>query len=338
MIEEECSVCCHSLKERPVIQCKECGYSTCRFCVETYFTTITSDAHCMNCRCLWDILFLRKNLTLAFWEGVFQQRRKEILQHRSRRRECFQTPTIGVCPSCPFGKILKSTMSCSSCWIKFCKDCGSSITETTTHVCLPESVLCIQKIQQTTKPCPCCHVPIEKQSGCFQMFCTHCYTAFDWKNHVLLPKNKHLHNPHYFEHCFQPQQLSFLIEKKLKDLMTNIHLQRKCKEFYYLFLEIKKQWEYYSRPYSCSVGDDLYEQDLLQQQYQCQSRIWASFYQRAFQLLQKFLSTDKDLLMVVVNAIQSFQQDLQETLLDYNEHVAECLQLRGYRLFPCNAI
>jgi hypothetical protein len=34
--------------------------------------------------------------------------------------------------------------------------------------------------------------------------------------------------------------------------------------------------------------------------------------------------------------IQCFKNDLKEILIEYNEHVAECVQLRGYRLFPCN--
>lgn len=317
-------MCCCSVDDQSIVKCEECGYKTCPSCVEKYLTSITSDAHCMNCRCLWDILFLRKNMTVGFLEGVFRQRRMELLQHRSYRIQCQEI--MGPCPSCSFGKIMKSTMSCSSCWMRLCPDCFQVKSEN--HVCQKEIILSLEVIQQTTKKCPSCHVPIEKKSGCFQMFCTHCHTAFDWNKNVLLEKN--IHNPHYFEYCFQSQKMETFFEKKLHN-MTSVYEKRKYKEFYYLFCEIKNQMEIYSQ--QCRIPSsvvDLYKRDLLQQQHQCQFRIWSGFYKRALQLISSS--------SIVSSSILSFQHELQETLLDYNEHVAECLQLRGYRLFACNSV
>lgn len=323
----ECSVC-YSVKDHP-IKCVECGYQTCHSCVQTYLLNITSDAHCMNCRCLWDILFLRKNLAMEFLNGVFRKRRMELLKRRSHRIHMDTKEMICPCPSCLSGKIIKSTMSCSSCWMRLCRDCFSPIQSENQHVCQKEIISSLQLIQQTTKKCPSCHVPIEKKSGCFQMFCTYCYTAFDWDKTLILEKN--IHNPHYFDYCFQSQQLRVSLEKKLTH-MSDPLLKKKYIEFYYLFHDIKNQLQIYSQP-SSSITVDLYEKDLIHQQHQCQYRIWSGFYKRAFQLLQQIINSTSSSLY---QQIHSFQNDLKEQLIDYNEHVAECLQLRGYRLFECN--
>lgn len=333
----ECSVCYCSINTQTFIKCDECAYQTCCSCVETYLLSITSDPHCMNCRCAWDILFLRKNLAITFMDGVFRQKRVELLHRRCRR--LLNKEIMCPCPSCPFGRIIKSTMSCSSCWVKLCSDCLFPIPKEKIeqHSCHKEDILSLNTIQRTTKKCPSCHVPIEKKSGCFQMFCTQCYTAFDWNKNVLLEK-KNLHNPHYFEYCFQPQRMITLLEQKIQST-TNPLVKKKYNEFYYLFQDIKKQVEFYSSPqqkivvHSIEHEHRLYQKDLLVQQHQCQYRIWSCFYKRATRLLQQILSSS---FSSSCQPIYSFQNDLKEKLLEYNEYVAECLQLRGYRLFECN--
>ena len=66
------------------------------------------------------------------------------------------------------------------------------------HVCKPEDIENAKFIMTNTKNCPGCGILIFKISGCYQMFCTQCHTAFDWGNGRILDKNR-IHNPHFFE-------------------------------------------------------------------------------------------------------------------------------------------
>jgi hypothetical protein len=51
-------------------------------------------------------------------------------------------------------------------------------------------------LEKDSKPCPKCQSLIFKISGCDQMWCTQCHTAFSWKTGAL---EKNIHNPHYYE-------------------------------------------------------------------------------------------------------------------------------------------
>jgi len=52
-------------------------------------------------------------------------------------------------------------------------------------------------LKKDTKPCPKCGTMIQKLSGCAQMWCPDCHTAFDWRTgHV---ETGRIHNPHYME-------------------------------------------------------------------------------------------------------------------------------------------
>jgi hypothetical protein len=55
----------------------------------------------------------------------------------------------------------------------------------------------MELINKGTKPCPSCGCMIYKISGCDQMFCMECHTAFSW-NRGTIEKGV-VHNPHYYE-------------------------------------------------------------------------------------------------------------------------------------------
>ena len=66
------------------------------------------------------------------------------------------------------------------------------------HVCNPDNVETAQLLKKDSKPCPKCACMIFKISGCDQMFCTQCHTAFSWSSGNI--ETRIIHNPHYFQY------------------------------------------------------------------------------------------------------------------------------------------
>ncbi len=120
-------------------------------------------------------------------------------------------PCPGESKSCEGGEhqsrscngFLNDKYECPICENKYCKDClvifpkvkpldeEGKVIE---HVCNEELKETVKMIRKESKPCPSCGEFISKISGCDQMFCTSCGTAFSWKT-----GQKELgviHNPH----------------------------------------------------------------------------------------------------------------------------------------------
>lgn len=64
------------------------------------------------------------------------------------------------------------------------------------HACLPEDLASAEAIRKESKPCPKCGTRISKVSGCDQMFCVACRTAFSWSSGRI--ERGPIHNPEYF--------------------------------------------------------------------------------------------------------------------------------------------
>lgn len=93
---------------------------------------------------------------------------------------------------------LDDLFSCLLCKKHFCKDCFREQTEG--HECNNDDKITIALLKKDTKPCPKCSEMIHKISGCSQMFCLNCGTAFDWT--TLRIETGLIHNPHahdYFQ-------------------------------------------------------------------------------------------------------------------------------------------
>jgi hypothetical protein len=65
------------------------------------------------------------------------------------------------------------------------------------HKCDPNTVESVKEIKKSTRNCPNCHVAIFKSSGCDQMWCVQCHTAFNWRTGQI--EKGVIHNPEYFE-------------------------------------------------------------------------------------------------------------------------------------------
>jgi hypothetical protein len=66
------------------------------------------------------------------------------------------------------------------------------------HQCNDDDVKATELITQTTKPCPTCATPTSRISGCPQMWCTMCHTAWTWTTGDVDTSGV-VHNPHYYE-------------------------------------------------------------------------------------------------------------------------------------------
>jgi hypothetical protein len=109
------------------------------------------------------------------------------------------TPKESSSPIFPQGVVVAS---CSVCSRTECVDCGAALEDASSdsqamHKCSAADLDTTRVIASTTRKCPCCSVPIERASGCSQMFCTVCRVSFDWRTGSIVRRN--IHNPHFFE-------------------------------------------------------------------------------------------------------------------------------------------
>lgn len=107
--------------------------------------------------------------------------------------------------NCP-GFIHSRTGHCGSCQCFTCTLCNMFLgkDEHEHHECKEEDVLQWREIKATTKPCPGCQTRIFKISGCAQMWCSQCHTAFHWNTGRI--ERGAIHNPHYYEWMFSGGQ------------------------------------------------------------------------------------------------------------------------------------
>jgi hypothetical protein len=103
---------------------------------------------------------------------------------------------VRKCPVDNCRGFLSTRWKCQICENNICKDCNE-IRHDDTHTCDPNNVETVNLLKKDTKPCPKCGTMIFKISGCSQMWCPDCHTAFDW-NTMKIETNR-IHNPHYYE-------------------------------------------------------------------------------------------------------------------------------------------
>ena len=104
---------------------------------------------------------------------------------------------IRKCPMNECRGFLSTQWKCGSCERKICNKCNEEKNEDQEHRCIPENVASMELLNKDTKPCPNCGTMIFKISGCSQMFCVDCHTAWDWNTHRIVTGV--VHNPHYYE-------------------------------------------------------------------------------------------------------------------------------------------
>ena len=102
---------------------------------------------------------------------------------------------IRQCPSEECKGFLNQEWFCGLCNKRYCKECNEILD--VDHVCDPETVKTMELLNKDSKSCPKCGTVIHKTSGCTQMWCISCHTAFNWRTGEI--ETGRIHNPHFME-------------------------------------------------------------------------------------------------------------------------------------------
>ena len=155
-----------------------------------YFTNLYSDEH------------LELEIERVKLEHRFQCLGYEIRQKEQKKDLGEHVKFVRQCPMENCKGFLSTGWKCGICNTHVCAHChepklseGDEIKE---HICSPDNLETAKLLKKDSKPCPKCACMIFKISGCDQMFCTQCHTAFSWVTRRI--ETKIIHNPHYFQY------------------------------------------------------------------------------------------------------------------------------------------
>ena len=102
---------------------------------------------------------------------------------------------VRQCPIEECKGFLNEEWYCGLCERHYCKSCNELLDEN--HVCDKDVVETMKLLNKDSKSCPKCGTVIHKTSGCAQMWCINCHTAFNWRTGQI--ENGRIHNPHFIE-------------------------------------------------------------------------------------------------------------------------------------------
>ena len=247
----DCTICCEkfNLTCHKKVSCNYCELECCRKCIQKYLTDITTDAHCMQCKNIWNREFIDSACTKHFRNKELKNHRENILFERekcflpdaqviaSRRKEKLRLieenntkireimrevdrlgrdniriqgegdlvpgseeiterrKFIRKCPVSECRGFLSTQWKCELCENHICHECNEIKEDP--HVCEAGAVETMKLLKKDTKACPNCGTMIFKISGCAQMWCPDCHSAFNW-NTMQIEKGI-IHNPHFYE-------------------------------------------------------------------------------------------------------------------------------------------
>ena len=148
--------------------------------------------------------------TLEHNFNVLQRGRGDIDEAGPSDKKVF----VKKCPVENCRGFLSTQWKCEICDNKICSKCNEIKEEEHDHVCDPNNVETVNLLKKDTKGCPTCGTLINRSSGCSQMWCPSCHTAFNW-NTMKIEKGI-IHNPHFYE--FQKRQGGGNINRNVGDI------------------------------------------------------------------------------------------------------------------------
>lgn len=137
----------------------------------------------------------RKRYAITRWK-VFEKYTYQV-QHESENIQTIESTykILCQCPETECKGFVYTTGKCGVCDVTICKECRC--VKDLLHECNESDIETVKMLRSDSKACPKCATLIFKISGCDQMWCTQCHTAFDWKSGKVEISN--IHNPHYFQ-------------------------------------------------------------------------------------------------------------------------------------------
>jgi len=149
-----------------------------------------------------------------------------------------------ACPKDDCRGFVDRRYTCGLCHSVLCSQCNEIKQEdgnetSTNHRCDPDTKASVDVLKNDSKPCPKCGSLIYRISGCDQMWCTQCRTAFSWNTRKM--ENGIIHNPHFYEYMRQrriaengrydqrcrrgryiTENSTYLIVRKIRELTTDL--------------------------------------------------------------------------------------------------------------------
>ncbi len=118
---------------------------------------------------------------------------------------------------------------CNICNCILCTICDTIYKNNTIHVCKEEDIASLNNIKQNSVNCPKCNILISRISGCLQMFCTRCYTKFNYSSKKIYTSNMSFHNIHYTQYLngginLQNNNNSFTLNIDNNTFIVNLNL------------------------------------------------------------------------------------------------------------------
>ena len=244
--------------------------------------------------------------------------------------DCVINRSATVIRSCPdyncngYVSEIQNTNHCGVCRKSFCKICYNLYIDDT-HCCSENDIKCIQAIQQTTKPCPTCNIPIQKIHGCDQMWCVQCKSAFLWEVGTVI--QGYIHNPHYAEYI----EDSHKIFVDISQLQTTYKIQTKlsnCHKFiitiydYFIYkpiptqnfntnLDLRMKW----------IAKQIQTKDFKHQIYKRHKKyqVKSHIYENIMTLIHNINNVFK--LMVTTNSVTSYISDIDGHIHNFNQYM-----------------
>lgn len=158
---------------------------------------------------------------------------------------------VRQCPAEGCRGFLSSQWKCGICELWTCPDCHElkGPMKDCEHTCDPSNLETAKMLEKDSKPCPSCHSMIFKISGCNQMWCTMCNTAFCWATGRINTNN--IHNPHYFEWLRNNPNAAHTTHDGA-NVMDNVNCRRELTHHDWYLLNLERHKKY---PHKLAIGE-----------------------------------------------------------------------------------
>lgn len=259
----------------------ECGVKKCRICLP--FCLLLNDTKCVGCdREELSLEDIKARTSGTFFTKFFKpknniQNKPEMEEHKIQAidlitrklslnsgftaisTELYQIENVNFkkerfvrfVKKCPNGEcrgFLSTAWKCGLCGDFFCTDCHKKKTGPD-HVCDDAEKATVAMIKDATKPCPKCGMPIDRYTGCSQVWTPCCKIAFDWNTGKIVI-NERIHSPEYYDYMRRtnngivPREIGDdpcggqIEYYRLRAALKNKKLRDKCIDYYRLMAHV----------------------------------------------------------------------------------------------------